>query len=63
MRDFLHKIKEKFNLFLTDNFIFSFVLGSILSLLGVVTNNDTTFLTGSIWMGVALVIVEIRRKV
>lgn len=61
MRDFLGKIRDKFNLFLTDNFIFSFVLGSILSILGVVTNNDTTFLTGSIWMGVAIIILEIRK--
>lgn len=63
IKQMLQKIKEfVVNLFV-DNLWFSFAMGFMFLFFSILTKSDYQHIIGTIWVGVALVIIEIRRKV
>ena len=63
IKQMLQKIKEfVVNLFV-DNLWFSFAMGFMYLIFSILTKSDYQHIIGTIWVGVALVIIEIRRKV
>ena len=63
VKQMLQKIKESVVNLFVDSLWFSFAMGFVFLVSSIVTKSDYQHIIGTIWIGVALVIVEIRRKV
>lgn len=63
IKQMLQKIKEFVVKLFVDNLWFSLAMGFMHLIFSIFTKSDYQHIIGTIWIGVALVIIEIRRKV
>lgn len=63
VKQMLQKIKEFVVKLFVDNLWFSFAMGFVFLVSSIVTKSDYLHIIGTIWIGVALVIIEIRKVV